>query len=376
MPNAQRSPMTPRQRLIHDAQRGGVTLVLGAGVSVARGVPGWADLAADLLYGVTGERPGWLAGLPDDDKHLRTVRDRLRGVVPDEFLSRLHARSRDPHPLALPMVFERVEAALAAQLDPSSDADADQVEDSLAERIRDSMYRHVRKAKGDTLAVIAEVLRREQARCPCRIERVITFNADDLLECEVHQKWDVREQGPIVWWIARASHHGRVRSGAWGQPPIPVYHIHGFLPRDGDERPWADAPSTLVFTDAQYWQTVASPLSFANRVVTQALHDSRCVFIGLSMTDIDLMRWLGVRFQEIVQDRRLQREANGGRGRLSLETLQRHSLLRHSWIRVADRSDDAKLLADHLLRRGVETVEIASWGRPFRELMNACFPRL
>ena len=90
---------------------------------------------------------------------------------------------------------------------------------------------------------------------------------------------------------------------------MPIYHIHGYLPRV--RKSGRDAPDTLVFTDRQYWDSVASPASFANRVMANALHDSHCVFVGLSMTDVNLMRWLGTHASEVRNDKRSEFVSKG-----------------------------------------------------------------
>ena len=68
--------------------------------------------------------------------------------------------------------------------------------------------------------------------------------------------------------------------------------MHGYLPQRASA-PWHEpAPDALVFTDAQYWASSASPHSYANRVMATALHDSHCVFVGTSMSDVNVLRWL------------------------------------------------------------------------------------
>lgn len=216
--------MGPADRMARDAQRGMVTLVLGAGVSMPRGVPGWRDLAADLLFSTTGQRPRWLTSHQEDWDNLNEARALLRGKLPDAFVERLALDAGEPHPLALPMVFERVEAELARTRDGNVDEDVDS---SFAGLLRSAMYENLKRTRRqDTLRVLAHLLRSEQQRKKPRIARVITFNADDLLEREVHAGLDA-EEPPVVWVLARASHHPTPNGGAGGQPPIPVYHVHG-----------------------------------------------------------------------------------------------------------------------------------------------------
>jgi hypothetical protein len=220
------------------------------------------------------------------------------------------------------------------------------------------LYEGVRREDddGDGLRAVADAVRVEWARWPRRgLIRIVTLNADDLLEREVCSDGAER-LAPI----ARPSHHPR-----WDDrerpPPIPVYHVHGYLP--ADERDPEGSGHTLVFTDDDFWSTTVNPLSFANRVVANALHDSQCVFAGLSMHDVNLMRWLAVRFEEVVRDARRHDDPDAGR-----------HLRRHFWIHTAN--DDPTGIVSHVLdRRGVRSVELASWrDRAFADLLSACFP--
>jgi hypothetical protein len=49
----------------------------------------------------------------------------------------------------------------------------------------------------------------------------------------------------------------------------------------------------LVFRDLDYWRMTSNPTSFANHVLLSALTTTKCVFIGLSFRDLNLLRWLG-----------------------------------------------------------------------------------
>ena len=84
-----------------------------------------------------------------------------------------------------------------------------------------------------------------------------------------------------------------------------MYHIHGFVPSDRMLTYERHFDHMLVFTDIQYWLTSATTSSFSNRVITSALGEGHCIFVGLSMTDINLIRWLALRTSE--KDRDLSR---------------------------------------------------------------------
>lgn len=330
-----------RESLAGHARAGAVTLVLGAGVSLARGVPTWAGVVKEAYERASLAVPAWL-----DHGEL-------------------------PHPLALQMALEEIEYA-AARLwaKQKIDTPISSAAHTLADFLRDIIYGSVQRPRRgdppDSLSVLARAIRADQARPQRRIQRVITYNADDLLEQEANRGTHARAT-PVVWPIARASSHPRLANGAHGRPPIPVYHVHGYLNAQAD----GDAQDTLIFTDAQYWESVASPMSFANRVMAGALHDSHCVFIGLSMTDINIMRWLGVRYNEIVRDKTSQYYLSGKSEADALPAI-RDTLRRHYWIRA--KGDDAQgLVTRHLERRGVTAVAIDDWGGSFAELMRECF---
>jgi hypothetical protein len=276
-----------------------ITLVLGAGVSLGRGVPGWASLA-------------------------RTLASESGVALPEGFEAM--------HPQALPIAFELVLARLGAR--------------SFGDRVREALYRDLRPARGDTLAAIARGVRRQQAVVDRRLRRVITFNADDLLEHEANTRGS-ELSAPVVWPLAHEWSRPRKARGARGRAPIPVYHLHGFLPRSGSPLAARANAAGLVFTDAQYWASFAEPTSFPNRVMLGALHDSVCVFVGLSMTDLNVARWLGMRAHAMTESSPADRRA---------------ALDHHFWIRRRPDRKSAEAFVGPLLReRGVRAIDLPSW---------------
>ena len=349
-------------------------MVVGAGVSFSRNLPSWQNLVEQTWAAHFDTRHSlpWRLS-PADEEALELLA--RHGVDPDHLQS-MRKRLGAASPLAFPMAFELIEERLASKLPRRGGL-------AFAGALRKLLYRDEAAARqDDTLAVLADVLRQEQSGRWSRIQRVITFNVDDLLEREVQGDISYRQQ-PIIWPISRASNHPRRERGANGRPPIPVYHLHGFLPKK--LKAWhLAAPDTLIFTDAQYWASCASPLSFANKIMSHALHDSHCVFIGLSMTDINLIRWLGIRFNEICDDKREQfkqkaatphsaHKRRHGSIEKEIRAAQRRAISRHYWIRTEASAD--WLFRSFFLRRGVASVIIPSWNPPdFQKLMRECFP--
>lgn len=250
-----------RRELISATKAGGITLVIGAGVSMPRGIPDWNTLAKAV----------WRQAFPDQ---------------PSPWSSR-HVSSPKDIPQFLPIVFELVYQRLG--------------EPAFLELLKSWLYKDAKfpmleprfgGRSNESLAVIARVLVAEQKRTAGRrISSVITLNADDLLEQAVSRAAGFRHRvtsAGIIGVVTRSTHQ------LLSPSVIPIYHVHGFLPSDrwkansGHRR-------MLVFTDLQYWTTSATASSFANRIVSAALSEGRCVFIGVSMKDINLLRWLALR---------------------------------------------------------------------------------
>lgn len=333
------SKSAARQNMISMARRGGITLVLGAGVSIPRGIPNWEYLARAMWKQAFGKTRSPWAG-----------------------------KSSPEITQFLPIVFELVYRELGEQ--------------EFIRILKQNLYARASypgreknfKAMSESLAVVARtILQEHRRRGERRIDSVITLNADDLIEQAVCAVAGIKTK--TQFWkqsvfrsVARSTHFD---SGGHTNRRIPIYHIHGFLPsgRLPNQRRY---DYMFVFTDAQYWSTSASALTFANRVMSWALSEGRCMFIGLSMTDINLLRWLALRTLE--RDRDLAEMLRDPRVSPGSVHVMRREFERHSWIRP--RSDDPSGFISKFLRlRGIEAVEIKSWpGESFRRLLAECFP--
>ena len=332
--------------------RGGSVLVLGSGVSRSRGLPMWDELARRL----------WDSAFPE------------RSSPWDEYSGN---RSPRDVPQFLPIVFElalrhmgqaRFTRGLRAALYESARFPA-----------YDPNFAHSQ----ESLAVIARLVGREFDRQGRRrIDSIVTLNADDLLEqaisvCQPRKR--KRWVGKLVRVYSRSI--GRLQ-GPPGLIPIPIYHIHGFVPanRDGlyglgPHGAWNSKyprffDHNLVFTDLQYWATTAAPHAFSNRVMTWCLNERRCLFIGLSMTDINVLRWLALLRQERDRDA-LEVMRFSDRGFLRERGL---SATTHIWLR-AEGDDPTGFLSEFFATRGVKAVTFKSWEGPhFSRLIERAFP--
>lgn len=345
--------LSPRDALIATIRAGGITLVLGAGVSIEAGVPNWRGLAVRV----------WQRALKATEFASPVADVDIEQVVQD--------------PQLLPVIFELAEEQLGTE--------------EFVEVLRSCIYESAkpRHSPGgaSTLEIIAEIVTKDYLLgAKRRIARVVTFNADELLREALRPHRRVHDLGQF-W---RTMDHAVADFAVGrGEQPVPVFHVHGLLPRAGMFG--ADfSKHRLVFTDSQYWQSGTSQASLANRTMNAALADSHCIFIGLSMTDANLLRWLALRHNEITTDAeyriaairettRVEKdEARLPKQQAAAERERRREHVRrrlagHFWIR-APGDDKTGLLSAFLRLRGVEAVEISGWGNgSLAELLSECF---
>lgn len=105
------------------------------------------------------------------------------------------------------------------------------------------------------------------------MESIISYNYDDLVEQEVRK--------------IKACHSVYDKSRPIDGDNLYVYHVHGFIPQDGD---W----SPIVLGEKEYHKIYQESYNWGNVEQLHALCRSVCFFIGLSMTDPNLRRLIDI----------------------------------------------------------------------------------
>ena len=138
---------------------------------------------------------------------------------------------------------------------------------------------------------------------------------------------------------------------------LPYYFCHGFLPlaepitrRVSGTPPAALFDSKMVFSEADYLDLANRVWSWQSSVFTRAAMSDRIVFIGLSLTDPNMRRWLawihGQRLHEIQSRNPIVKQST-----------------QHVWLNVASGSKAidtwTEALVSHL---GVRLVWLNNWG--------------
>jgi len=234
---------------------GRLSLFLGAGCSVASGLPTWDRLVTQLYVNGIARKLG---------RHLR-----VPGLVPA--VGRW-AFGRQIVPLEV--------AARGLRRYYESDA-------TFVEMVRIMLYgmsglqqwsrprsADVRKLlrKNRTLHAIAGLCRQS---IPNKrgVQAVITYNYDDLLE----------------WMLDRRRFQSVWRASTLRPRLMPIYHVHGFVPlREGRE----SLLDEIVLSEDQYNRAAQDPYTWQNLVQMQALSETISVMVGLSLTDRNLRRIL------------------------------------------------------------------------------------
>lgn len=217
---------------------GRLTLVCGAGVSIGAGIPSWNQLLLRLL----------------ESMMFRISQDHsisLENVDPMEFQKRYG-------PSAL-VVGKYLKSNLG--------------NDFMTE-LRDALYSE-NPTSCDIIEAIAELARPQRDGRP--LDSIVTFNFDGLIE-ESLAKNNIRHK-PI--------HEEGMRDGP---NEMPVYHVHGYLPRKGRIKKDAD----VVFSEDAYHSQFIDPFSWSNLTQLNKLNQNTCLFLGLSLTDPNMRRLLDV----------------------------------------------------------------------------------
>jgi SIR2-like domain len=167
--------------------------------------------------------------------------------------------------------------------------------------------------KNKTLTAVADLLiidsEKPYSRNP-KIHAVLTTNADNLLELYCQAKASGER---LVTMVDRAS---------VGDHPdaTPVYHLHGTLDARGENfmrapEPCSKVPTadrqeideqlfpSVVFRESEYFETLAAPANFVNHTPQSYFQRLNVLFIGTSLDDPNIRRWLYTSFRERVKER-------------------------------------------------------------------------
>lgn len=223
-------------------RRGRLTLVCGAGASVEAGIPAWGDLLVRLL--------GSMMERISKDYSLN-----LGSKAAGEFQRRNGGSS-----LILGKYLKN------------------NLGDDFESEVRDALY-VTEPIRSQLIESIVQLSRPQRDGRP--LDSIITFNFDGLIEENLSA--NTIPNKPI---FSEAINHD--------SNEIPVYHVHGYLPRTGQIPPDTD----LVFSEDAYHTQFIDPFSWSNLIQLNKLTQNTCLFVGISLTDPNMRRLLDVAWRK------------------------------------------------------------------------------
>lgn len=154
------------------------------------------------------------------------------------------------------------------------------LKDDFENMLRKHLYRNVMKdkthqyAKTNIMKAISNLARPN--RTGWRLESIITFNFDDVIENAL----SINNIKYCSIWKEEQEYDANA---------LPIYHVHGFLPQNSRR----DNPN-LVFSEESYHSQFIDPYSWSNLAQLTTYSSNVCLFVGLSLSDPNLRRLLDI----------------------------------------------------------------------------------
>lgn len=232
-----------------------LSLFLGAGVSIAGGLPAWGTLLDSLFVNFL--------------TRTLTVDSEVRDAEIEQFVGRLKNLD-DPSPLMTARYLRR------GLVDPSAEGS-----EEFQIAVTEVLYRDAPDPNAAAPALLGTLARMTHPRrSGAKVKAVVTFNFDDLLECELERTGDFYKS---IFREADLPTHDE----------LPIYHVHGFLPRDRSKYDNL-GDGILVLAEEGYHELYSDTYHWSNLVQLNLLRESTCLFVGLSLADPNLRRLLEI----------------------------------------------------------------------------------
>lgn len=240
----------PRQKQISDLieayKSEKLVLVLGAGVSIDHGLPSWNTLSQKLLINT-------FASETNDSKQKSIV------------LAKLFTKIFSPSPLISARYLKKF------YQDNSKTT-------SFEQAVRDSIYEEIDLTKESDLFNEIKQFCVAPGKSP-NLDCIITYNYDDILENYL-SNLDIELPFKSIYAVGMNPADGE----------LPIYHVHGFLPRN-------DALSEnhkITLSEDIYHRQYQDVYSWNNIIQINKFRDNSCLFIGTSFNDPNLRRLLDI----------------------------------------------------------------------------------
>ncbi|VVV00452.1 MULTISPECIES: SIR2 family protein [Mesonia] len=196
-----------------------------------------------------------------------------------------------------------------------------------------------------------------------RPESIITFNADPLLHSLVvifgvynHYKKTGEYNYPQEDYVrvTRPFETGREKK-------IPILHLHGAIyPQiPVDRKIKNDSRDNLIFAESSYSKAAATMSGWAQNVFSYTATNSKMIFLGLSMSDPNIRKWLNWSTENI--NNQLD----------SFKGDDNNKIIKHIWIQPKPINESTqKFLENSLIHLGTKPGWINSWQDVEKGILN------
>ena len=213
-----------------DFYRGRNALILGAGVSKNAGLPLWEELLRDIFVNVR---------TPKIKKEFDMISKSCgySAIIKAQYLSEVAGDIKRIHSIIKPML------------------------NSYKRRINNELH-----------LSLVELIKTK------RVDEVLTFNYDDLLEDALDADQETTDMFYTVYDNNREL-----------TDKMPIFHLHGYVPLNKERNSTFPTP---IITEKEYHQLYKHSFHWSNITMLNALNTKTCFFIGLSMLDPNMRRLL------------------------------------------------------------------------------------
>jgi hypothetical protein len=263
-------------QIIDAYQKEDLVLVLGAGISVPYKLPDWESLLQGLLLASISKD----SNIEKDDVENNSM-ETSKEVAEDankEALSGLFSKVFDISPLVAARY-------LRSQNNPkpSTKRDVKSNDRAFENQVRNLLYASLKKEENGHL-YDSGLMKEIRQLCIAagkrpNLDSIITYNFDDILE-ECLSRLNIDIPFKIIYDVGIQPEQGK----------LSIYHVHGYLPREGE----LDRRNRVIFSEDVYHEQYSDIYSWSNIVQINKFREKTCLFLGLSFSDPNMRRLLDI----------------------------------------------------------------------------------